>query len=106
MEDSLQKQKCVNTSKQREQLEQKTVADKVTKSRPCVGLPHVSFHDDSSNKILKPPFAGILPAVNPAEDPVPTMHKESAVCDPKGEQEPVSVLPPQEMHRRRHEPGW
>ena len=51
-------------------------------------------------------FAGIFPAVNPAEDPVPTMHEEPAVRDPEGEQEPVPVLPSEEVHCRRHEPGW
>ena len=51
-------------------------------------------------------FAGILSAVDPAEDPVPTMHEEPAVRHPESEQEPVPVLSPQEMHRRRHEPGW
>ena len=113
MADNLQKQNCVNTTKQRKELEQNAVGDKVTKQRHCVGNIYLSSHNwpDSSNLnqlviFLMHNFAGILPAVNPAEDPVSTMHEEPAVCDPEGEQEPVSVLPPQEMHRRRHEPGW
>ena len=51
-------------------------------------------------------FAGILPSVNPAENPVPTMHEEPAVRHPEGEQEPVSVLQAQEMYRGRYEPRW
>ena len=51
-------------------------------------------------------FAGILPSVNPAENPVPTMHEEPAVRDPEGEQKPVSVLQAQEVHRRWHESRW
>ena len=113
MADNLQKQKCVNKTKQRESVEQKTVGDKVTKQRPCVGNLHLSSHNspDSSNTnslvtFLTHNFSGILPAVYPAEDPVPTMHKEPAVRHPESEQEPVPVLSPQEMHRRRHEPRW
>ena len=113
MADNLQKQKCVNTTKQRESLEQKTVGDKVTKQRPCVGNLHLSSHNspdssDTNNFVtfLMDNFAGILSAVDPAEDPVPTMHEEPAVRHPESEQEPVPVLSPQEMHRRRHEPGW
>ena len=113
MADNLQKQKCVNTTKQPGKLEQKTVGDKVTKQRPCVANLRPSSHNspDSSNinqpiMFLMHNFAGIFPAVNPAEDPVPTMHEEPAVRDPEGEQEPVPVLPSEEVHCRRHEPGW
>ena len=50
--------------------------------------------------------AGVLPPFNPAEDPVPTMHQEPAVRHPEGQQEPLPVLPPQEVYRRWHEQGW
>ena len=113
MADNLQKQKCVNTTKQPGKLEQKTVGDKVTKQRPCVALPTSVHHlttvlipQTSTDLFLTHHFAGILPSVNPAEDPVPTMHEEPAVRDPESEQESVPVLPSQEVHCCRHEPRW
>jgi hypothetical protein len=48
--------------------------------------------------------AGLLQAQHPAEDPVQAMHQKPAMLDFADKQEPLPVLPPQKMHRSRHEP--
>lgn len=51
-------------------------------------------------------LAGLLPPVDPAEDPVPPVHEEPAMRDPESQPQPMSVLQAQEVHRRRHESRW
>ncbi|KAL2730942.1 nuclear hormone receptor E75-like isoform X3 [Vespula squamosa] len=47
-----------------------------------------------------------LERVHPAEDTVSTLHQESTVQHPEDQQESLPVLPPQEVHRSRHESRW
>ncbi|GBP69902.1 hypothetical protein EVAR_83220_1 [Eumeta japonica] len=48
-------------------------------------------------------LAGLLPPIHSTEDSIPALHEESAVLDPQDQPKPLSILPAQEMHRRRHE---
>jgi len=47
--------------------------------------------------------SGFLPTEHPEANRVPLLARREVSCDP-AEQEPVSVLPVQEMPRRRHVP--
>ena len=75
----------------------------------CNVLVSEIFHQSRQNPVLPPLIAsaplcslfslvaGVLLSVDPAEDPVPTMHQEPAVRHPEGQQEPLPVLPAQEV---------
>lgn len=59
-----------------------------------------------SLSLLFAPFLGILPSLNPAEDPVPAMHQEPTVQHPTDKPQPLPILSPEEMHCRWHESRW
>ena len=50
--------------------------------------------------------AGFLQAEHPAEDPVQAVHEEPTMFDTADQQEQVSVLQAEEVHRRGDEQRW
>lgn len=49
---------------------------------------------------------GLLPTQHPAEDPVPSLHKEPTVQHTQNQSQSLPVLQAQKMHRRGNESRW